>query len=87
MLADLNGRRAQILGLEATPGGTQTIHAEVPLAEMFGYATGLRSLTKGRASYSMEPLNFQRVPENILAAIMAKNAAPAPARQGQEKKK
>jgi elongation factor G len=53
---------------------------------MFGYATALRSLSKGRASYSMEPLNFQKVPENILTEILDKSGG-APARLGQEKKK
>jgi elongation factor G len=46
------------------------LYAEVPLAEMFGYATAIRSLSKGRASYSMEPLAFEQVPSSILATIM-----------------
>ena len=51
---------------------------------MFGYATALRSLTKGRASYSMEPLNFEKVPENILAAILDKNSTAPRAGQAKE---
>jgi len=46
------------------------VHAEVPLAELFGYATAIRSLSKGRSSYSMEPSHFQQVPQNLVAAIL-----------------
>ena len=46
------------------------MHCSVPLAQMFGYSTALRSLTRGRASYSMEPMSFEKVPENILAEIL-----------------
>jgi elongation factor G len=55
------------------------LNAEVPLAEMFGYATAIRSLSKGRASYSMEPLTFDQVPNSILATILdtAKTKPPA----------
>ena len=46
------------------------VTAEVPLAEMFGYATAIRSLSKGRASYTMEPSHFEQVPANVLAAVL-----------------
>ena len=46
------------------------MHAEVPLAEMFGYATAIRSLSKGRSSYSMEPSHFEQVPQNLVSAIL-----------------
>ncbi len=69
LVGDLSRRRGKIIGLEPK-GGTVMINAEVPLAEMFGYATAIRSLSKGRASYSMEPLAFEQVPANIVATIM-----------------
>jgi elongation factor G len=69
VIGDLNSRRGRIGHIEPRPN-TTIVHAVVPLAAMFGYATALRSLTKGRASYSMEPLNFEKVPENILAEIL-----------------
>jgi len=80
-IGDLSARRGKIIKIEPRANST-IIHAEVPLATMFGYATALRSLTKGRASYSMEPLNFQRVPENILATILDTNST---AKAGQKK--
>ena len=46
------------------------VTADVPLAEMFGYATAIRSLSKGRSSYSMEPSHFEQVPANVLAAVL-----------------
>jgi elongation factor G len=51
------------------------VHAEVPLAEMFGYATAIRSLSKGRASYSMEPSHFEPVPAQIVAAVLDQKGA------------
>ncbi|NIM06391.1 MAG: elongation factor G [Armatimonadetes bacterium] len=70
VLGDLNVRRAHISGLEATPGRTQTIRTLVPLAEMFGYATALRSLTQGRATYTMEPSHYEIVPETLAQQII-----------------
>ncbi len=70
VIADLNGRRAHITGMEPTPGATQTVRAMVPLAEMFGYATDLRSLTQGRATYTMEPSHYDTVPENVAERIV-----------------
>jgi len=69
LLGDINRRRGTITGIEAK-GGQTILNAEVPLAEMFGYATAIRSLSKGRASYSMEPLTFEQVPSSILNAIL-----------------
>jgi elongation factor G len=77
VVGDLNSRRGRISHIEPRANST-IIHAHVPLAEMFGYATALRSLTKGRASYSMEPASFEKVPENILATILDKNAGGRP---------
>ncbi len=69
ILGDVNRRRGLIIGVESKTGQT-TINANVPLAEMFGYATAIRSLSKGRASYSMEPLTFEQVPSSVLATIL-----------------
>jgi len=69
IMGDLNRRRARISGME-TKGNLCTITAEVPLAEMFGYATAIRSLSKGRSSYSMEPSHFEQVPANVLTAVL-----------------
>ncbi|MET0254016.1 MAG: elongation factor G, partial [Terrimicrobiaceae bacterium] len=66
---DLNRRRARISAME-TKGNLCTITAEVPLAELFGYATAIRSLSKGRSSYSMEPSHFEQVPTNVLNAVL-----------------
>jgi elongation factor G len=77
LLGDVNRRRGQIIGIEAKHGQT-IVNANVPLAEMFGYATAIRSLSKGRASYSMEPLTFEQVPNSVLATILdsGKNKPP-----------
>ncbi len=61
VLGDLNRRRATILGTEAEDAETTSLTVTVPLAEMFGYVGMLRSLTQGRAGYSMEPMGFQEV--------------------------
>jgi len=71
IIGDLNRRRGRIGGIETRHSGT-VIHAEVPLAEMFGYATAMRSLSSGRAVYSMEPRAFAPVPENIANEILDK---------------
>ena len=84
VVGDLNSRRGKISHIESRASST-IVHATVPLAEMFGYATALRSLSKGRASYSMEPAAFEKVPENILATILDKNSGGNP-RAGQQKK-
>jgi elongation factor G len=69
LLGDVNRRRGTIIGIEAKNGQT-IINANVPLAELFGYATAIRSLSKGRASYSMEPLTFEQVPNSVLTTIL-----------------
>src|SRR4051812_7908461 len=69
IIGDLNRRRARINSIEAR-GNLTIVHAEVPLAEMFGYATAIRSLSKGRSSYSMEPSHFEQVPQNLVNAIL-----------------
>jgi len=73
IMGDLNRRRARIAGME-TKGNLCTLNAEVPLAEMFGYATAIRSLSKGRSSYSMEPSHFEQVPTNVLNAVLDQQA-------------
>jgi elongation factor G len=77
VIGDLNSRRGKVSHIEPR-ANSSIIHASVPLAEMFGYATALRSLTKGRASYSMEPHSFEKVPENIQAQILDKASGPKP---------
>ncbi|GIV18566.1 MAG: elongation factor G [Armatimonadota bacterium] len=72
VIGDLNSRRGRIEGIEPGPGGTQTIRAHVPLAEMFGYATALRSLTQGRATYVMQPSHYEEVPANIAQELIAR---------------
>ncbi|HEV2694497.1 MAG TPA: elongation factor G [Verrucomicrobiae bacterium] len=69
LLGDINRRRGTIVSIEAKNGQT-VLNAEVPLAEMFGYATAIRSLSKGRASYSMEPLSFAQVPNSVLTQML-----------------
>jgi len=71
VVGDLNRRRGMILGMNDTPSG-KTIDAEVPLAEMFGYATDLRSQTQGRATYTMEFLKYQEAPRNVSEEVIAK---------------
>jgi elongation factor G len=66
---DLSRRRGSIKSIE-TRGNLAIVHADVPLAELFGYATAIRSLSKGRSSYSMEPSHFEPVPQNLVAAIL-----------------
>ncbi len=70
VIGDLNSRRGQIQGMEARQG-TQQINAFVPLSEMFGYATDMRSKTQGRGQYTMEPSHYIEVPKSIAEKIMA----------------
>lgn len=76
VIGDLNSRRGRIEGMEAR-NSAQIISAFVPLSEMFGYATDLRSKTQGRGNYSMEVDHYEEVPKNIAEAIVAKNKGTA----------
>jgi elongation factor G len=69
IMGDLNRRRGKIGSIEVK-GNLTMVQAEVPLAEMFGYATAIRSLSKGRSSYSMEPSHFEQVPQQLVAAVL-----------------
>src|SRR2546423_4795603 len=69
LLGDINRRRGRIVSIESKAGAI-SVNAEVPLPEMFGYATAIRSLSKGRAAYSMEPFTFDQVPSSILNTIL-----------------
>ena len=70
VIGDFNSRRGQILTMEAASGGVEEITAHVPLSNMFGYATDLRSKTQGRGIYSMEPSHFAEVPKSIQEEII-----------------
>ncbi|MGC8778724.1 MAG: elongation factor G, partial [Candidatus Caldatribacteriaceae bacterium] len=72
VIGDLNARRGKVEGMEAR-GEVQIINARVPLASLFGYATALRSLTQGRANYTMQFSHYQEVPPSIMKEIMDKN--------------
>ena len=72
VMGDLSGRRGMVQGMEDLPGGIKIIKAEVPLAEMFGYSTQLRSLTQGRATYTMEFKHYSEAPKNVAEAIINK---------------
>jgi elongation factor G len=71
VIGDLNSRRGKIASMEAK-NKVQHIKATVPLAEMFGYSTSLRSLTQGRGNYSMEPSHYEEVPKQIADKILEK---------------
>jgi len=73
VVGDLNRRRGLIEGMDDGMGGIKLVRAQVPLSEMFGYATDLRSATQGRASYSMEFLKYNEAPQNIAQAIIEAN--------------
>ena len=73
VIGDVNSRRGRMEGMEANDG-MQEIKAFIPLSEMFGYATDLRSKTQGRGTYSMEPSHYEEVPKSVLEAIVASRA-------------
>jgi elongation factor G len=81
VVGDLNSRRGRIVSMEAR-GTSQVIRAHVPLGTMFGYATDVRSMTQGRATYTMQFLRYEEVPPSIGEEIMAKVAGKPPARPG-----
>jgi elongation factor G len=72
VIGDLNSRRGHVEGMDER-GSTQVVRAFVPLAEMFGYATDLRSMTQGRASYSMELSHYAEVPGSLAQELVAKS--------------
>ena len=73
VIGDVNSRRGRMEGMDANDG-MQEIHSFIPLSEMFGYATDLRSKTQGRGTYSMEPSHYEEVPKSVLEAIVASRA-------------
>jgi elongation factor G len=74
VMGDLSSRRGMVQGMEDMPGGGKAIRAEVPLAEMFGYSTTLRSLTQGRATYTMEFKHYSEAPKNVAEAVISARA-------------
>lgn len=74
VMGDLSSKRGMVQGMDDMVGGGKTIKAEVPLSEMFGYATALRSMTQGRASYTMEFKQYAEAPKNVADAIIAARA-------------
>ena len=71
IIGDLNRRRGMVLGMEDVPAG-KAVRAQVPLSEMFGYATDMRSTTQGRATFSMEFETYKEVPDSIAEAVVKK---------------
>jgi elongation factor G len=74
VMGDLSSRRGMVQGMDDMPGGGKVIKAEVPLSEMFGYSTSLRSATQGRATYSMEFKHYSEAPKNVADAIITARA-------------
>ena len=72
IMGDLNRRRGMVQGMDDLPGGGKAIKAEVPLSDMFGYATDMRSMSQGRATFSMEFSRYAETPKNVAEAIIAK---------------
>jgi elongation factor G len=79
IIGDLNSRRGMIQGTEDAPGQAQVIKANVPLSEMFGYATDMRSKTQGRATYTMEFSHYEKAPKSVEEEIIAKASGKKPA--------
>ena len=75
VIGDLNSRRGRVEGMENLAGGTAMIHAMVPLSEMFGYSTALRSRTQGRGVYTMQPEHYEPVPKSIQEKVCGTRAA------------
>ena len=74
VMGDLSSKRGMVQGMDDMVGGGKSIKAEVPLSEMFGYATSLRSMTQGRATYTMEFKHYAEAPRNVSEAIIAARA-------------
>ncbi|MCL5102710.1 MAG: elongation factor G [Armatimonadetes bacterium] len=81
VIGDINGRRGSITHMEVASGNTQVINAKVPLSDMFGYATTLRSMSQGRASYTMEPSHYAEVPNQLAIELTAKITGRVPAKR------
>ncbi|MDQ2818150.1 MAG: elongation factor G [Candidatus Eremiobacteraeota bacterium] len=79
VIGDLSARRGHVLGMEPEPGGSQKVKAQVPLSEMFGYSTDLRSRSQGRATYTMEFAHYAPVPKSIEEQIVVKHTGKATA--------
>ena len=75
VVGDLSSRRGMIQGMDDQVGGIKVVKAEVPLAEMFGYSTTLRSLSQGRATYTMEFKHYSEAPKNVAEGIINKKLA------------
>ncbi len=75
VMGDLSSRRGMVQGMDDMPGGGKVIKAEVPLSEMFGYSTSLRSATQGRATYTMEFKHYSEAPKSVAEAIINQKAA------------
>ncbi len=75
IIGDLSSRRGKITEMRPDKGGTQIVRAQVPLSEVFGYATAMRSMSQGRATYSMEPSHYEPVPNHVAEEIMKGKAA------------
>jgi len=71
VMGDLSSRRGMVQGMDDMVGGGKAIRAEVPLSEMFGYSTTLRSMSQGRATYSMEFKHYSEAPKNVAEAIVS----------------
>jgi len=80
VMGDLSSRRGMVQGMDDMPGGGKIIKAEVPLSEMFGYSTRLRSLTQGRATYTMEFKHYAEAPKNIAEAVINSKSTDSPRR-------
>ena len=81
IIGDLSSCRGKITEMRPDKGGTQVVRALVPLSEVFGYATTMRSMSQGRATYSMEPSHYEPVPGNVAEEILSKGKEPAGARK------
>jgi len=81
VIGDLNSRRGRIVNQEVR-SGAQVIRAYVPLGQMFGYATDVRSMTQGRATYTMQFARYEEVPRSLAEEIMAKSRGEGPSRGG-----
>ncbi|MCJ7662639.1 MAG: elongation factor G [Desulfobacterales bacterium] len=84
VIGDLSGRRGKIIGVEAHKG-TQTVRAEAPLAGMFGYATDVRSLTQGRATYTMQFARYSPVPSGIMETVISRRRESGPSSTSKKK--